>query len=78
VKTAAEDAESRGVDDIQEGPMSDLHDLTQNPPNGQPEPDGRPLPWEHWSKERRQWTALGAAAGVLLLGVLVGLFSLWS
>ena len=58
--------------------MSDVHDLIQNPPGGQPEPDSPPLPWDHWSKERRQWTALGAAAGVLLLGVLVGLLSLWS
>jgi hypothetical protein len=48
--------------------MSDLHDVTPT----------RPLPWEHWSKDRRQWTALGAAAALVVLGAIVGLLSLWS
>jgi hypothetical protein len=48
--------------------MSDLHDV----------PPTRPLPWEHWSKDRRQWTALGVAAGLVVLGAIVGLLSLWS
>jgi hypothetical protein len=55
--------------------MSDVHDLTQTPEDGSDEP---PLPWDSWSKQRRQWTALGIAAGVLVLGAVVGLVSLWS
>jgi hypothetical protein len=54
--------------------MSDLHDLTQTPPA---EPDEPSLPWDSWSRERRQWTALGVAGGLLLLGVIVGLVALW-
>jgi hypothetical protein len=58
--------------------MSDMHDLLQNASGGSPEPDEQPLPWAHWSKERRQWTALGIAAGLLALGAVAGLVSLWS
>jgi H+/Cl- antiporter ClcA len=36
-----------------------------------------PLPWDHWSRERRQWTALGAAGGLFLLGAATGLVTLW-
>ena len=78
LKAAAGDAESGGADKHREGPMSDVHDLTQNPPSKGPAPDEPPLPWDHWSKERRQWTALGIAAGVLLLGAVAGLVALWS
>jgi hypothetical protein len=58
--------------------MSDVHDLTQHGMNNSPEPDEPPLPWDHWSRQRRQWAALGIAAGVLVLGAVVGLVSLWS
>jgi hypothetical protein len=59
--------------------MSGVNDLNPTPTSpGAGDPGERPLPWEHWSKERRQWTSLGAAAGLLLLGVLVGLLSFWS
>jgi hypothetical protein len=58
--------------------MSEVHDLEQASPDGGPEPGERPLPWDGWSKERRQWTALGAAAAVLIVGALAGLLSLWS
>jgi hypothetical protein len=65
--------------------MSDLHDVSPTPPTTRPTTrpasrptDERPLPWEHWSKDRRQWTALGAAAGLVVLGAIVGLLSLWS
>ena len=53
------------------------NDVTPTTP-GPADPDDRPLPWEHWSRERRQWTALGAAAGLMLLGIVVGLVSFWS
>jgi hypothetical protein len=55
--------------------MSDLHDVTQTPPV---ERDEQSLPWDSWSRERRQWTAYGVAGGLLLLGVIVGFVALWS
>jgi hypothetical protein len=56
--------------------VSDLNSTPASPESG--DPGERPLPWEHWSRERRQWTALGVAAGLVLLGVLTSLFSFWS
>ena len=59
--------------------MSGLNDLSSTPDSPHAgHPAQRPLPWEHWSRERRQWTALGTAAGLVLLGVVVSLFSFWS
>jgi hypothetical protein len=59
--------------------MSGVSDLNSTPASPESGDTGeRPMPWDHWSRERRQWTALGAAAGVLVLGVVVGLFSFWS
>jgi hypothetical protein len=58
--------------------MSDVHDLLQNASGDSPEPDEPPLPWAQWSRKRRQWTALGIAASLLVLGAVAGLASLWS
>jgi hypothetical protein len=58
--------------------MSDRHHVTRSTPAHVAEPRERPLPWEHWSKERRERTALGVAAAVFALGAVVGLLSFWS
>jgi hypothetical protein len=58
--------------------MSEMHDMINTGAGDSPETGDRPLPWDHWSRERRQWTALGVAAGLLLLGAAAGLVSLGS
>ena len=71
--------ETPEVDDLAQGPTSGVIDLNATPASPDAgDPAGRPMPWEHWSRERRQWTALGVAGGLLLLGAVVGLFSFWS
>jgi hypothetical protein len=58
--------------------MSEMHDMINTTAGDSAETGDRPLPWDHWSRERRQWTALGVAAGLLLLGAVAGLVSLGS
>jgi hypothetical protein len=58
--------------------VSEMHDMINTAGDDDPGTGDPPLPWDHWSRERRQWTALGVAVGLLLLGAVVGLVSLWS
>jgi hypothetical protein len=64
--------------------MTDLYDVTTTAAGrfvsglrNRLQADEGPLPWDHWSRERRQWTALGTAAALLLLGAVTGLVTLW-
>jgi hypothetical protein len=58
--------------------MSDVHEFAQRASDAVQGPDEPPLPWEGWSKQKRQQVAFGIAGGLVLLGAVVGLLTLWS
>jgi hypothetical protein len=58
--------------------MSDVHEFAQRASDAVHEPEEPPLPWDGWSRQKRQQVAFGIAGGLLLLGALVGLLALWS
>ena len=56
--------------------MSDVHDFAQTASDAVQHPEEL-LPWDGWSRQKRQQVAFGISGALLLLGALVGLVTLW-